>query len=82
MRFYYKVSHKHKLDNHYERKDIGIYSTVLLAQEAIQSLKDKPGFSTTVDGFKIKKVFRIIKPKLVDRTYWVDGYVTYTYTKR
>ena len=81
MRFYYKVTHKHKLDNHYERKDIGIYTNLLLEQEAVKSLKDKPGLSSTVNGFRIKKVFRIFKPKLVDRTYWVDGFVTETYTK-
>ena len=81
MRFYYEVTHKHKLDNHFEKYYIGIYSNLLLAREAVKSLEDKPGFSSTVDGFRIKKVFRLFKPKLVDRTYWVDGFVTETYTK-
>ena len=81
MRFYYKVTHKHKLDNHFEKKHIGIYSTILLAQEAIKSLEDKSGFSSTIDGFRIKRVFRMFKPRLLDKTYWVDGFVTYTYTK-
>ena len=55
-------------------------------QEAIENLekekeilKIKEGFKDTVEGFGVKKVFRFCKPKLLDRTFWIDGFVTYTY---
>ena len=75
----YKVSHKYILDDHFERKDIGIYSSEENARSAVEELKQKTGFCDTQDGFKIKKVFRFLKPKLIDKTFWVDGFVTYTY---
>lgn len=81
MQFYYKVTHKYKLIDHYEKKEIGIYSTLELANDAIEILKNKPGFSSTVEGFIIKKVFRIFAPKLLNMTYWSEGFVTYAYKK-
>ena len=76
---FYKVTHKYKLDNHFERKDIGIYSSEENAQNAVEKLKQKTGFCDIQDGFKIKRVFKIFRPKLLDKTFWVDGFVTYTY---
>lgn len=78
---YWKVSHKHKLVDHIERKDIGIYSSLENAEKAVASLKDKNGFKDTVDGFKIKKVFTLFKPRLLDNTYWVDGFDTYYFNR-
>ena len=75
----YKVTHKYKLDNHFERKDIGIYSSEEKARNAVAELKQKTGFCDTKEGFKVKKVFRFFKPKLIDKTFWVDGFVKYTY---
>lgn len=75
----YKVSHKYILNDHFERKNIGIYSSEENARNAIEQLKQKPGFCDTQDGFKIKKVFRFFKPKLIDKAFWIDGFVTYTY---
>ena len=51
---YWKVSHKYKLLDHIERKDIGIYSSLDNAEKAIASLKDKNGFKDTIDGFRIR----------------------------
>ncbi len=76
---YYKVFHSYKLIDHFERKDIGIYSSISNAEKAVELLKVKNGFKDTISGFKIKKVFRLFKPKLLDRTFWIDGFVTYTY---
>ena len=76
---FYKVIHKYKLIDHFECKDIGIYSSLTNAEKAINLLKNKNGFKDTVAGFKIKKVFRLFKPKLLDRTFWIDGFDTYTY---
>lgn len=73
------VSHKHQLTDHIERKHIGIYSSVDNAENAIELLKTKNGFKDTIDGFRIKKVFNLLKPRLLDITYWIDGFDTYTY---
>ena len=75
----YKVSHKHYLVDHFEYKDIGIYSSMNNAEKAIALLKTKNGFKDTANGFRIKKVFKIFKPRLLDETEWIDGFDTYTY---
>ena len=73
----WKVSHKYKLIDHIERKDIGIYSSLENAEKAVALLKSKNGFKDAVDGFRIMKVFTLFKPHLLDNTYWVDGFDTY-----
>ena len=75
----WKVFHKYKLIDHIERKDIGIYSSLENAEKAVETLKDKNGFKDTVDGFRITKEFTLFKPRLLDNTYWIDGFDTYTY---
>ena len=75
----WKVSHEHRLVGHVERKDIGIYSSLENAAEAVTTLKVKNGFRNTVEGFKIRKVFTFCKPRFLDHTYWVDGFDVYTY---
>lgn len=77
----WKVSHNHKLIDHIERKDIGIYSSLEKAENAVASLKTKSGFKDTVDGFKIAKTFTLFKPRFLDNTYWVDGFDTYYFRK-
>lgn len=79
---YWKVSHKYKLADHIERKDIGIYSSLENAEKAIASLKDKNGFKDTIDGFRINKVFTLFRPRLLDYTYWLDGFDTYYFNRR
>ena len=75
----WKVSHKHKLIDHIECKEIGIYSSKEKAEKAIEQLKTKNGFKDTVDGFKITKIFTLFKPRFLDNTYWDEGFDTYTY---
>ena len=75
----WKVSHKCKLADHIERKDIGIYSSLENAEKAIALLKTQSGFKDTVDGFRIRKVLCLFKPRLLDNTYWIGGFDTYTY---
>ena len=77
----WKVSHKYKLADHIERKDIGIYSSKENAETAIASLKNQNGFKDTVDGFRITKAFTLFKPRLLDKTFWADGFDTYTYAE-
>ena len=66
----YKLSHKYKLIDHYEIKNIGIYSSRSKAESAMEELKDKNGFRDTSEYFRIKKVFRLVKPKLLDKTFF------------
>ena len=76
---YYKLVHRYKLIDHFECKDIGIYSSLANAEKAVTLLRGKSGFKETANGFKIKKQIRLFKPKLLDRTFWIDGFFTYTY---
>ena len=50
-----------------------------IAEEAIECLKTKTALKEAFDGFRIKKVFRLFKPRLWDKMFWVDGFDTYTY---
>ena len=75
----WKVTHKYKLTDHIERKEIGIYSSEEKAKAAIELLKTKDGFKDTAYGFKVKKAFRLFKPRLLDNTYWIDGFITLYY---
>ena len=75
----YKLTHKHNSsDGNTEKMDIGVYSTRENALVAIESLKDKEGFRDTADGFEIKKTTSLFKPKLLDKTFRIDGFVTNT----
>ena len=78
---YYKVTHKYKLIDHIEKKKIGIYSSLENANKAIKELELKDGFIDTKNGFSIKKVFSFVKPKLLDKTFWVDGFDTYVWVE-
>ncbi len=73
----YKVVHKYKLQKHTELKNIGVYGSYDSAKNAIEKLKNKPGFRDTQNGFKIRKTFRLLKPKLINKTFWDEGFVTY-----
>lgn len=79
--FYYKVTHKYKLIDHIEKKDIGIYSSLENANKAIKELELKDGFIDTKNGFFVKKFFSFVKPKLLDKTFWVDGFDTYVWVE-
>lgn len=48
-------------------KDIGIYESKELAEQAIERLKIKPGFREYPDGF-------IINSLLLNFDYWSDGF--------
>ena len=81
---YYKLTHKYRLIDHIEFKTIGIYSSSENAKKAIEFLKEKGGFRDTKEGFKIKKVIKIPKPKLLDKTFWIDegNELIHIYTNR
>ncbi len=79
--FYYRVTHKYMLFDHIEKKDIGIYSSLEKANMEINLLQDKNGFKETKDCFFVEKVFKFTKPKLLDKTFWIDGFDTYYYVE-
>lgn len=83
MRTYYKVVHLFftKQPAHVHFFNIGIYDGKKKAFSAIDKLKTKEGFCLRPDKFHTYKVFRFRTPKLLNRTYWIDGFITYTYTK-
>ena len=78
---YYKVIHLFftKKPEHIHYFDIGIYNSKHLAKSAIETLKAKDGFNLRPHKFHIIRVLRFKKPKLLNKTYWIDGFDTYTY---
>lgn len=80
---YYKLTHLFftKQADHIHYFNIGIYDSKTLAKDAIEILKTKDGFCLRPDKFRIIKVLRLRKPKLLNQTYWIDGFTTYTYSK-
>ena len=80
--FYYKVIHKYKSDDRDEIKEIGVFSSKEKAFQAIDAVKDKPGFVDHQDGFSMARIFRLFKPALADRIFWRDGFDTYYFDRR
>ncbi|MBR6407201.1 MAG: hypothetical protein IKS19_01210 [Clostridia bacterium] len=75
----FKLIHRYRLDGHSEYKAIGIYDSEEKAKDVQMGLYKKPGFCKTKQGFKITKVFRLFRPKLLNKTFWSDGFDTYEY---
>jgi hypothetical protein len=67
--------------DHFHYFYIGIYDSKETANDALNQLKDKPGFSLRPNAFRIHKVIRFRTPRFLNNTYWIDGFETYTYTK-
>ena len=59
--FYYKVMHKYKSDDRDEIKEVGVFSSKEKAFQAIDEVKDKPGFVDHQDGFSAKRIFRFLQ---------------------
>lgn len=77
---YYRVIHLFftKQAKHIHFFNIGIYETRKRAEEAIAALKTKDGFKLHPDRFYTIRVFHFKKPKLINQTYWMDGFTSYT----
>ena len=80
--FYYKVIHRYKLDSRDESKEIGIFSSEIKANEAIDIVKNKPGFIDYQECFIVKKIFKLFKPSLLDYIFWSDGFDTYYFNRK
>lgn len=76
MFWYYKVIHKYILNGRAEVKGIGIFSSQEKAREAIEMVKSKLGFVDYPECFLIRKRFNLFKPRLLDHTFWRDGFMT------
>ncbi len=64
------VQHVHsKGEDEEDVKMIGIYSSLTLANEAIERLNLQPGFKENSDGFHVD-AYRI------NKDHWVEGFVT------
>lgn len=66
---YYKVT--------YEGKDVGIYSSKDNALGAMDVLLKQYGFTGKKENFKLSSVLRLRKPKMLDQTFWSNGFVNY-----
>ena len=80
---YYRLTHFFitAKPDHFHHFDIGIYDSKEKANDALNQLKDKPGFSLRPNAFRIRKVIRLRTPRFLNNTYWVEGFKTYTYTR-
>ncbi|WP_018694371.1 DUF7336 domain-containing protein [Algicola sagamiensis] len=68
MKNVYVVMHEHVYDDEDgDIKMVGIYSSEAKAKEAVEMLKERPGFSAAPDGFLID-VYQL------DETHWLEGY--------
>ena len=81
---YYKLTHFFitRQPEHFHYFPIGIYDSREKALAALEDLKTKPGFRLRPKAFTILTDIRFRKPKLVNQTYWIDGFETYTYTRK
>lgn len=80
--FYHKVIHKYRLDTHFEIKEIGLFDSYDKAKEAVDKVKNKPGFIDYQDYFITKRILKLFKPRLLNNVYWVDGFDTYYFHRK
>lgn len=66
---------------HFHFFNIGIYDSLKRANEAIEELKTKPGFYLRPDKFYIIKTVKFKTPDCINKTFWADGFKSYTYKK-
>lgn len=80
---YYRVIHFFitKEPEHIHRFDIGIYDSKKKAIKTVKRLRKQKGFCFRPNKFYIIPVIRVIKPRLLNITYWDGGFFTYTYRK-
>lgn len=80
---YYRVIHFFitKEPEHIHRFDIGIYDSKKKAIKTVKKLRKQEGFCLRPNNFYIIPVIRVVKPRLLNITYWDGGFFTYTYKK-
>lgn len=80
---YYKVIHLFftKQPEHIHYFSIGIYDSKEKALCEIEKLKTQEGFKLRPHKFYIIRTIRFKKPGLLNKTFWAEGFKTYTYTR-
>lgn len=73
MQIVYLVWHTNPLND--DQKLIGIYSTEKNARNAIERVKDKPGFKDSPEGLEVFS-------HQLDRDGWIEGFVSSLETKK
>ena len=68
-----------KEPEHFHYFNIGIFDSKQKAEEAIDQIKDKPGFIEHNGKIKIRKIIKLFRPKVLNEVFWADGFVTYRY---
>jgi len=64
------VQHVHELDEDNEDvKFIGVYRTLIDAENAVERLRVMPGFKLHLDGFDITEYE-------INKDHWTEGFVT------
>ena len=78
---YYKVFHFFitKQKEHFHFFNIGIYDSLKNANDAIEELKTKQGFSLRPDKFYIIKTVKFKAPHCLNKTFFEDGFKSYKY---
>lgn len=66
---------------HFHFFNIGIYDSLKRANEAIEELKTKQGFYLRPDKFYIIKTVKFKTPDCINKTFWANGFKSYTYKK-
>ena len=81
MKIYYKVHcfFITKESEHLHSFNIGVFDSKEKAENAVEKIKNKPGFCEHQNKIKIRKTIRFKKPKLINNIYWSDGFESYTY---
>ena len=81
LKTYYKVKcfYITKEPDHFHGFDIGIFDSIEKAQQIVEKIKDKPGFCEHKEKIKIRKSIKFFTPKLLNKIFWEDGFVSYKY---
>lgn len=61
---------------------IGVYDSRRRATDAIAQLRQKPGFCQRPEKFHMVRMPCLHLPKLINCTFWTEGFVPYTYPVR
>ena len=67
--FYYKLTH--------EKQQIGIYSSKDKALGAMEVLLKQYAFTGKQEDFKLSLKLSLVKPKMLDQTFWSNGCVNF-----
>lgn len=68
-----------KKPEYFHSFDIGIFDTMEKAQNAVELVKEKSGFCQHKNDIKIKKRLMLFTPKLINKIFWEDGFISYEY---